>query len=64
MNITMLENFRPSGWLLGTWLTALVCVQTVQADVNWDGDNAAGNFSYAEKLEGSEGMVLLYQLLA
>ena len=44
----MLVNFRPYAWLLAIWLTALVCVQTARADVNWDGDGSQGNFSWSE----------------
>ena len=49
----MLANFRPFGWGLSLGLVALFYVQTVRADVNWDGDNAAGNFSYANNWYGN-----------
>ncbi|MFM7240128.1 MAG: beta strand repeat-containing protein, partial [Cyanobium sp.] len=44
----MQANFRPYGMVLGFWLTALFCIQTVRADVNWDGDGSQGNFSWSE----------------
>ena len=53
MSITMLANFRPCGWFLGVWLVAVFCIQTVRADVNWDGDGSQGNFSWSENWYGN-----------
>ena len=49
----MLANFRPCGWFLGVWLVAVFCIQTVRADVNWDGDGSQGNFSWSENWYGN-----------